>query len=323
VTGAVTVAWTAGDPDGDPLTFDLFYTHDAGATWQPIGLSMQGTSVAVDTATLAGGTGQFRVEASDGAQNARAESAPFQIADKAPTVVIANPSDGFRVQWGQLVTFMGDVRDPQEQSFPAANLVWSSASRILGKGAGISVGDLEVGSNVVTLTATNAAGLTTTAAVTVVVGDVLTLPGPLLASTPSSVSWSIDGNESAVQTSSLAVSNVGGENELNFVATSNQPWLTVNGAASASLAAPATLTLSANPAELADLSATVAELRLTNTRDPQDIVIVPVTVLKGNLVSGEPAPEETTCIVEEGETLATIAKRVYGDANQWRKIFYA
>jgi nucleoid-associated protein YgaU len=119
------------------------------------------------------------------------------------------------------------------------------------------------------------------------------------------------------------VSNGGGDGALSFVVASSQPWLTVNGAASATLTAPATLTIAADPAGLGDLSTTMAELRLTSVINPLDVLVVPVTLLKGNLVSGQPATEERTCVVATGETLATIAEREYGDARQWPRIFEA
>ncbi len=36
-----------------------------------------------------------------------------------------------------------------------------------------------------------------------------------------------------------------------------------------------------------------------------------------------PAPTETTYTVVSGDSLSRIAKRFYGDANQWRRIFEA
>ena len=36
-----------------------------------------------------------------------------------------------------------------------------------------------------------------------------------------------------------------------------------------------------------------------------------------------PAPERRTYTVVAGDSLSKIAKRVYGDANQWRRIFDA
>jgi hypothetical protein len=288
VTGVVTLAWTASDPDGDPLSFDIFYTHDAGVTWRPVGLAQSGTSVPVESEALPGGTGQFRVEASDGAQSARAESAPFRVAEKPPVVRIANPAGGTQLQFNQLVNLIGEVEDPQQQPIPAADIHWSNAYRSLGTGAAVSVSDLEVGTNVITLSARNAAGLTATTNVTVVVGDKITLPGPILASTPSALSWNVEGNVTALQTGSLFVTNVGGGDSVGFTATSNQPWLTVNGAASASLATSATLAISADPSGLPDLSTSPAEIQIASASDPSKVVVVPVTLRKGSLVSGQP-----------------------------------
>jgi len=180
------------------------------------------------------------------------------------------------------------VRDPQEQPIPDANIHWSNAYRSLGTGPAVSVSDLEVGTNVITLSATNAAGLTGTVSVTVVVGDQIRLPGPILTSTPSTLAWNVEGNATALQTGSLLVTNIGRGGSVGFVAESNQPWLTVNGAASVSLAAPATLVLSADPSGLPDLSTSLAEIRITNVSDPSNVAIVPVTLLKGGLVSGHP-----------------------------------
>ncbi len=288
VTGVVTLAWTASDPDGDPLTFDVFYSHDDGDTWQPIGLAIPGMSVPVESEALPGGTGRFRVEASDGAQSARAESDVFQVAPKPPIVLIANPGDGLQLQWNQLVNLVGEVRDPQEQPLPDSSIHWSNAYRSLGTGPAVSVSDLEVGTNLITLSATNAAGLTATTSVTVIVGDEIALPGPILASTPSVLSWSVEGNATTAKTGSLLVANVGGGGAVGFVAESNQPWLTIDGAASATLATPATLAISADPASLPDLSTSSAEIRITNASDAANVVVVPVTLLKGSLVSGHP-----------------------------------
>lgn len=306
VTGVVTLEWTASDPDGDPLTFDVFYSHDAGATWQPIELSLSAASVSVDSDALGGGTGQFRVEASDGAQSARAESAPFEVAPKAPVVRIANPGDGLQIEWNQLLNLVGEVEDPQEQPIPDASLEWSNAYRSLGTGPAVAVSDLEVGTNIITLSATNAAGLTGTASVTVVVGDRIRLPGSILTSTPSTLSWSVAGNAAALQTGSLLVTNVGGGGSVGLLAVSSQPWLTVNGEASAALTAPTTLAISADPAGLSDLSTSSAEIQITNASDPSNVVVVPVTVLKGSLVAGQPFADADGDGIADGQDDCTL-----------------
>ena len=45
VTGVVTLGWTASDPDGgDTLSFDVAYSRDNGATFQPVALALSGSS---------------------------------------------------------------------------------------------------------------------------------------------------------------------------------------------------------------------------------------------------------------------------------------
>jgi outer membrane protein OmpA-like peptidoglycan-associated protein len=73
---AMTVRWTASDPDGDPLSADVLVSDDAGATWQPLGRAAAGdSSVTVPVpANLAGTSVQIRVVVSDGVRAAVAES---------------------------------------------------------------------------------------------------------------------------------------------------------------------------------------------------------------------------------------------------------
>ncbi len=42
MAGTVTLAWSASDADGDPLTFAVLYSRDGGATYQPVQMSVTG-----------------------------------------------------------------------------------------------------------------------------------------------------------------------------------------------------------------------------------------------------------------------------------------
>ncbi len=55
LSGSVDVTWTAGDPDGDTLTFDLYYSPNDGADWYIIDTDMSGASYVWDTTLVSDG----------------------------------------------------------------------------------------------------------------------------------------------------------------------------------------------------------------------------------------------------------------------------
>ncbi len=193
VNGVVTLGWTASDADNDPLTFDVAYSRDNGLTFQPVAIGLDTTSTQIDTAQLGGsGTARFRVTASDGVNSAYADSAPFIMANRPPQPSILTPENNLHIQYGQLVNFSGMALDAQDGTVADAGLLWKdSQGGTLGTGSLISLDNLPVGSNVITLQATNSVGQTASATVTVVVGDDLNLPGPTLTAGPAQVSWQV------------------------------------------------------------------------------------------------------------------------------------
>jgi YVTN family beta-propeller protein len=297
-TGAITVEWTASDPDGDPLTFDIFLKRDGGngsVSLQPLMLGLSGTSVQIDTSRFGGGIAQFRVVATDGVQSAFADSPPFTLANKPPRPRILTPGDGTTIYLGQLVNLEGEATDPQLQdgAIPDTTLKWTTPGRILGSGAKLSISDLPVGVNQVTLTATNnSLGLSGTASVTVIVKEVLDLPGPTLTAGPGQIGWHVAVGESQLQTAELDIGNSGSGN-LEFTALSSAPWLTLS---TATGTAPATLTLTADPQGFTDGMTEEAEVTLTAVGIPGQVITVPVTLFVGNtFVVGKTTPVVDQC----------------------------
>jgi len=74
----LTVSWTAHDPDGDPLTADVFVSDDAGDSWRPLAQGVVGNTVTMPLPADVGGDHVVvRVVTSDGVRAASAESQPF------------------------------------------------------------------------------------------------------------------------------------------------------------------------------------------------------------------------------------------------------
>lgn len=289
VSGVVTLGWTASDPDGGALTFDIFYSRDSGATFQPVTMGATGTSAQIDTAQLGGsGTAILRVVASDGVNTAETNSAPFVMAPKPPEPYVLTPADNTHVHYGQLVNFSGMAFDPQDGTVAETGLLWKDAGgNALGSGALISLDSLPVGSNKITLVATNSTGQSATKDVTVIVDDDLNLPGPTLTAGPGQVSWQVDSGATTAQTADISIGN-SGSGALGWTATSDQPWLTLS-AASGTVAAdgdPSTLTITANPTGLAPNKPYSAKITLTKPEGsdgPAQTVVITINLNIGDV----------------------------------------
>src|SRR5262249_48596969 len=153
--------------------------------------------------------------------------------------------------WGQLLSLQVDVDDLQDPSIPDGQISWSSSQ--LGpfaSGRWVQTDQLPVGENVLLVTATNSLGAAATATVTVVIGDQLVPPGPMLSVAPQLLAWHIANDDGATQMATLGVENRG-DGTLQFNATSDVPWLLLDAAQRVdSVTAPRTFTVTASPALL-------------------------------------------------------------------------
>jgi len=295
VTGTVTLAWNGDDADGDDLAFDVFYSADGGTTFQPLQMNatessarasralLQSYSAQVDTAPLGGSSSAvLRVVASDGVNTGLGDTDPFTMADKPPQPRILLPADGTQVHYGQLVNFIGEALDPQDGSVSDADLVWGSEDGELGTGPLLSLSNLPVGTNYITLTATNSAALSATATITVVVDDDLDLPGPTLSVAPTQVGWHVALGTTEVQTTSVGIYNAG-SGSLDWSASEDVDWLATSAITGT---APYTLTLTADPTGLKDGTVLTTTLWITSpasTEHVTETVAIPVGLSVGDV----------------------------------------
>jgi hypothetical protein len=288
VTGTVTLNWDASDADGDPLTFDIYYSRDGGATMQPVAVGGSGNNTPVDTTHLGGsGTAILRVVANDGVNTGQADSAPFTMANKPPQPQILAPADGAHRHWGQLVNFSGEARDAQDIGVDPSHLAWRDQAGALGTGATLSISDLPVGTDVITLTATDSLNQKASTSITVVVDDDLSLPGPTVSVGPDQFDWAFTSTVSVSQTAGLTLDNVGG-GVLNWTATADVPWLKLD---VSSGTAPASITLTADPSGLANNAVYNGHVFINvpaNGGNPAQQIAVPVSAEVGVDISHPP-----------------------------------
>jgi hypothetical protein len=287
VSGVVTLKWQASDPDGDALSFSVEYSPDNGTTYIPVQFDLTGTSTSIDTASLAGSpNARFRVVASDGVHVGSAQSDSFVMGNKAPDLYILQPADNTHIHYGQLVNFNAMAFDAQDGTVVPQNFVWKLGSTVLGNGAQISVDNLPVGSNLITVEATNSVGLKSSKTVTVVVDDDMDPPGVVLEVSSDHVGWHIAAGESADQTATLIINN-SGNGAMNWTASSDQSWLTVSeSSGSISNGDSKTITLTAKPTGLAEGTTHTANLNITTPASggsPAQTVKVLVTLSIGNI----------------------------------------
>lgn len=176
LTGAYTINWTGNDTDGNNLTYTVEYNPDvtnASSGWMILADGLETSSFAQDFSRLPGGNhAKIRVSAYDGVLFGEAESAEFVVPLKLPEVTIDELPWGTVYNPGDDILLTVEAYDPQDGSLPDDKIRWTSdISGELGYGSELIVENLEEGRHTITVTATNSAGLSSRASITVQVGS--------------------------------------------------------------------------------------------------------------------------------------------------------
>jgi hypothetical protein len=284
----VTLGWNASDADNDPLTYDISYSRNNGVTYQPVALGISVKTAQIDTASLGGsGTAVLRVTASDGVNTGFADSAAFTMAPKPPQPYILSPANNFNVQYGQMVNFEGLAFDPQDSTVADSGLVWKMGATPLGTGPLLSTASLPVGTDIITLQATDSVGQVATTTVTVIVNDNLVLPGPNLSAGPLQVGWQVSAGSVQNQTANISIDNLGSGDMSWTAAKSTAPWLALSATSGTVTAGgdPSVLTLTANPTGLASGKTYTAQVTLTqpvsSSNPTLQTIVIPVSLSIG------------------------------------------
>jgi hypothetical protein len=228
LAGDVTqVAWTASDPDGDPLTFLVQYSPDHGANWQTLAFPTAETSPAIPTENIQGGPEvRLRVLASDGVHTGWAETGPVTVPNRPPMIRITSPAGPLTAFISQTVHLAAFAYDPDLGSLSDAQLVWrSSIDGVLGTGDALSTAGLNVGAHMITLEADDGAGgvATATAEITIVDQPAALPPAPDgLVAGLSLIHLMPAGQQTGEL---LLIDNRNGEHAIQWTAEASEPWV--------------------------------------------------------------------------------------------------
>ncbi|MEJ7624310.1 MAG: carboxypeptidase-like regulatory domain-containing protein [Pyrinomonadaceae bacterium] len=168
LSGVQNITWNGSDPDGGTLTYSLLYSRDNGATWLGVGSSIVGNSHQLDFSSLPGGTGGLiKVMVSDGFRSSEdVGDNTFTIANKPPIAAIVSPPTGTRFPVNTKLTLQATGADLEDGSLSDTAFRWSSdRAGLLGTGQVLEV-NLSTGNHIITLTAQDSGGLTSTATIT-------------------------------------------------------------------------------------------------------------------------------------------------------------
>jgi hypothetical protein len=172
-TGSVPVAWSASDPDGDPVQIAIEYSDDNGSTWTTMAFAEGSDSVDLPVGQLGGSSqARVRITADDGFHKSSATSDAFSVAEQPPRPFIGAPAPGDTFLEGERIQLRGGADDNQDGTVTGGKLRWrSDRDGALGTGQELAT-VLRVGQHTVTLEAENSAGLTATTQVSVTIrGD--------------------------------------------------------------------------------------------------------------------------------------------------------
>jgi Putative binding domain, N-terminal len=272
----VTVTWTASDPDGDPLTFNVDYSSDNGTTWDTVGQFYTGTQAIIDQTNLpASEQARVRVWASDGINTIRSTTDAFTIPNHIPTGQIIEPATDITVAVSQTVTFEGQVYDVELGTLDGTNIQWSSSiDGFLGNGAIFNTDSLSVGVHVISMSADDGLGGVLTDSVTVTVvptpNDLPAQPDALTAG-PDPVFIQ---PASGIVTATVYVDNLNLGNAITWDAAVDQPWLLLSDTSGTT---PQDLTVSTSLAPN-DFGTHTATIIFTSPQAPGTRVIVRVVV---------------------------------------------
>ena len=176
IDGLYTISWQGGATVGTNPIYTVLYNRDvtnAASPWLILVEGLTASSWREDFSLLPGGVhAKIQVIAEDGVLSIAAESAEFIVPVKKPQIFLDDPPWGTVYKTGSDILLVAEAYDTQDEWLPDEGLKWTSnIAGELGYGSELLVQNLPAGRHVITLTATNSAGVQNASSVTVLVSD--------------------------------------------------------------------------------------------------------------------------------------------------------
>jgi hypothetical protein len=222
----IAVRWTADDIDGDPLSFNVQYSPDNGATWQMVAQNLTGDHVDLDAGSVSGGPqARFRVWVSDGMHTASDESQVVTVPNRIPNITISEPAGPVTIATGQTLMLRADAYDVETGSMDEEVEWISSRDGVLGSGTWLGIADLSVGVHTITARADDGTGGVAIDTVQVtVVSDLSELPPvpDALAASPSLIAFA---PAAGATSATLRIENENVQQALPWQAEAHADWV--------------------------------------------------------------------------------------------------
>ncbi len=273
-TTTVDVSWVGNDLDGDPLTYDVYYTTNGGTTYTAHALGLSANSISLDLADMPGSSfAQFRVIANDGLRTGQALSAPLAMPYQPPTVQFLEPMHLHEVPYGTPINFFADVLDIQG-NIPAQNMNWSINGQAVNPNGGNAYTAflLPVGTHRVSLQVDNGFGQSGRADLTVIINDKIGYHEADLTVGPNRLGWHLADDATTAPPRTVTISNVG-TGGINWTARTAAAWLTLDQNGDE-------LTVTANPSRIRASSGYASDVILI-AGDNGEMIEIPVTIRTG------------------------------------------
>lgn len=175
LTGIIRVAWISQDPDGDALSHHVLYSRDEGDSWLPLAVNVVADFVEFDAANVpssVGATSRFAVRVSDGFESV--DSPVFLAAamgvGNPPDVHLITPNEGDMFPQHADVILHASAWDIEDLLLDDSAIVWTSdTDGVVGHGRLLLLDGLSCGPHALTVTGTDADGMSSSRQVAITV----------------------------------------------------------------------------------------------------------------------------------------------------------